>query len=231
MTAYDIARIATWVSIGQLVADLLARRFVFQGEPYQRALSAFERAKQKRDKVLLNASAAANNNNNNQSNGKNTTTTKADMKALEKSAKKIQRAEDDFNEAAAEVAKKHTSPQFLTSILFLILYRVLSADYAGKVVAILPFEPWGIVQKISRRGLEDVGANAEVDPSRACAFLFVYMMCTLSVKFMVHQVVGVHPPEGVKGVSTLLDTPKSQKMLKSFGIDTDEFNEAKKAFS
>lgn len=214
MTAAEIIRISLTVGITQCICDLLARRFVFSREPYQRSVSAFFRAKTKHDKVVSSVSTA---------NSKST-------KPSDKSAKKLQRAEDDLKEAAAEVAKRHTAPSFFTSMIFLILYRILSAEYSGKIVAVLPFKPWSLVKKITMRGLSFVDSSMG-QTDNACAFLFIYILSTMSVKFIVHQLVGMHPPKGAdKGVSTLLDAPRSQRVLQSFGVDTDEFNEARKAW-
>jgi len=211
MPTADILRIALTVGTVQLICDIVARRFVFAREPYQRSVSAFARAKTKRDKILSSASAASN-------------ATKSESSQA-KSAKKIQRAEDDYTEAAAEVARRHTAPSFFTSMVFLILYRILSAEYSGRIVAMLPFRPWGLLRRLTARNLH------VVDADRCCAFLFVYVLSTLSVKFVIHRLVGVRPPRGADGgVSTLLDAPKSQRVLKSFGIDTDEFNQVRKSW-
>lgn len=226
MTVHDILRIAATVTVTQVTTDFLARRFVFNQESYQRALSTFERAKLKRDKTLATTPP--------QATATSSAVSKTSAKALEKNAKKIQRVQNDFSDAAAAVAQKHTPSSFLTSILFLILYRVLSTEYSGKVVAVLPFEPWRIVRRITIKGLDisadDLASSDYTDLNRSCSFLFVYMLCTLSLKFVTHKICAVHPPKGAdKGVSTFLDTAKSQRLLKSFGVDTEEFNEVRKA--
>uniref|UniRef100_A0A7S4T7V7 Uncharacterized protein n=1 Tax=Ditylum brightwellii TaxID=49249 RepID=A0A7S4T7V7_9STRA len=229
MTAPDIIRIITTVAIAQGCIDLLASRMVYKREPYQRAVSSFERAKTKRDKVLAQPTPASSNN-----------ATKS-RSAAEKHLKKIQRAEDDYAEAAAEVAKRHSAPSFFGSIIFLILYRVLSTEYSGKIVAVLPFQPWKLVQRLSMRGLE-IGqfvAEVEADGSypaisshtQACSFMFVYFLCTLSVKFIVNRILGTKPPHGADGgMGTMLDSPKNKKFMESLGVDTEELAEARKAF-
>jgi len=232
MTASEILRIVGTVAVTQAVCEVLAKRLVFSGEPYQRAVSAFERSRNKRDKIV----AAT----------KSSDDTKQPKKGVstsqEKNAKKILRAEDDCAEAAAELARRHTQPTFFTSLIFIILYRILSAEYSGKVVAVLPFQPWGLVRRLSMRGiivetalldLPSLPADVEqkvVHHTQACAFLFIYILSTLSVKFIVNKVLGTHPPQGADGgVGTILDAPRSQRMLKSLGVDTDELKEARKA--
>eukprot|EP00586_Coscinodiscus_wailesii_P011324 CAMPEP_0172500750 /NCGR_PEP_ID=MMETSP1066-20121228/142595_1 /TAXON_ID=671091 /ORGANISM="Coscinodiscus wailesii, Strain CCMP2513" /LENGTH=222 /DNA_ID=CAMNT_0013275159 /DNA_START=105 /DNA_END=773 /DNA_ORIENTATION=+ len=222
MPSAEIIRIAISVAAAQCGCDLLARHFIFNREPYQRSIAAFHRAKTKRDKII-----ATQHQQQQQQQQQQSKPGKSGSSQTDKAAKKIQRAEDEFHEAAADVAKRHTAPSFFNSIIFLILYRILSAEYSGKVIAVMPFQPWPLLQKLSRRGL---GTDV-VDTERACAFLLIYMLCSFSVKFVVNRLVGVHPPHGADGgVSTLLDAPKSQKVLKSFGVDTEEFNEARKVW-
>lgn len=239
MTASEILRIAGTVAVVQAICDILSRRFVYSQDPYQRARSAYERAKNKRDKIVSATKSAGDG-----GGGAGGGPPKRGVSTnQEKSAKKIQRAEDDCAEAAAEVARRHTQPQLFASLVFLVLYRILSTEYSGRVVAVLPFQPWGLVQRVSMRGI-DIDENAlklpnlsgamepkVVHHSQACAFIFIYILCTLSVKHMVGKLLGANPPKGADGgVGTILDAPKSQRMLKSLGVDTDELREARKAF-
>lgn len=238
MTAHDVLKIAVTVSVTQCICDLLARRFVYNAEPYQKALTFYQRAKTKRDKAIETAAAtkaktttttstnAKKNSSNNNDNTNNTSSSKSN--------KKLQRLEDDMNSISAEVAKRHVMPSFLTSFVFLILYRILSAEYSGKVIAVLPFEPHWILKKITCRGLKfvDLLQDSEGTPlvtttSTACSFAFVYLLCTMSCKFMANKTFGFVSPVD-SALSNVLDSPKSQKLLKSMGVDTEELNEAKK---
>ena len=237
MTAYDIINIVTLVAGTQLACDYLARKLIFSKEPYQRAVSAFQRAKTKRDK-LLEASSSTTSSNSSANKSKANQSSKS-TNAEAKAAKKMQRAEDDLKEAAASIATRHTSPGFFASIAFLILYRILSIEYSGKVIAILPFQPWGIVRRLTMKGfqfnsVEEAafdGTGKVTDPSQACSFMFIYALSTISVKFVMNKLFGVQPPKGAdQGMTTLLDAPQSQKALQSLGVDTDELNEVRKAF-
>lgn len=246
MTTNDVLQIAGIVAVAQCICDLLSRRLVFSREPYKRAVSTFDRAKIKRDKIVAASKAPLTTPSASSKQGK--VGSLNSEKAADKQAKKIQRAEDDLAEAASEVAKRHTGPTFLGSIVFVVLYRILNAEYSGRVVAVLPFQPWSIVRRLSMRGIsmEDdifapldatVGAMGEKVPPavastfQACSFLFIYVLCTMSVKFIVHTILGVKPPKGADGgIGTLLDAPKSQRVLQSFGVDPEELKEARKAF-
>jgi uncharacterized membrane protein (DUF106 family) len=203
MTAPDILKVVTTVAITQLVVDLMSRYVVFSRDPYKRAVASLERAQSRRDKLAVSLDTP---------------------QKQEKQAKKLQRYQEDCSDAASEVARRHTVPGFCGSVIFLILYRVLSTEYAGKVIGVIPFTPFKLMRKLTLRGLEisSVDPKGEHNVYQACSFLLIYILCTLSVKYFVHKLVGVAPPkEAEGGLSTVMDAPKNQKMLKSFGVNPD----------
>lgn len=239
MPVSDIVYIAVTVGITQAICDLVANKCVFQKEKYQDTLSALKRARVKRDKALATP-PPSNVNSSNNTGGRNNLSN-AGSKAMEKYKKKIQQANDDYGLACSNVAQKHTSPQLIKSLMFLILYRVLNIEYSNKVIAVLPFEPWGIVRKFSMRGLQmnqdhvasldfSTFSNRIVSINQSCGFLFVYMLCTISVKFVVHKMMGTKPPPGAdKGFMTMMDDPRAKTILTNFGVDVDELNEIRKS--
>lgn len=247
MTTSDIIHILTLVAGTQLACDLIAWKFIYSKEAYHRAVASFHRAKVKRDKILNpennnNSNPNNKNKNINKTNTSNAKQSNRSANAEAKAAKKIQRAEDDVKEAAAVIATRHTSPSMFTSVAFIILYRILSTEYSGKVVAVLPFQPtWGLVRRLTMKGIQFqnndmvmaglAGSEKVKDSTQACSFLFIYILSTLSVKFILNKLVGVQPPKGAdKGVSTLLDAPQSQRALEALGVDTEELNEVRKSF-
>lgn len=208
MTASDILNVITTVAVTQLLVDLACRWMVFGGEPYKRSLSQLERAKERLNKCKASL----------------------DINALgtkqEKQAKKLQRHEEDCNDAAGDVARRHAIPGFFGSIVFLILYRVFSLEYSSRVVGVIPWVPPRLLRKLTMRGLTISAAieDTEYNVYQACSFLFVYILCTLSIKFYVHKIVGVQAPkEASGGLMTIMDSPSNKKMLKNLGIDTDAY--------
>ena len=224
MTASDILYIASTVAATQATVDLLANKFVFSTENFTHRVSTLDRMRVKRDKALASPPPA-----------------QGTAKSMEKYNKKIKRAEEDYAMAASNVAQKFTAPKIWNSIVFVFLYRILSLEYGGKVIAILPFEPWGIIRRFSMRGLSFAddfewssageGARPVQSVNQACGFLFIYLLCNMSVKFVVHKFVGKKSPSGTeKGFLTFMDDPRGQKILQQFGVDTDEINEMRKQF-
>mmetsp|Transcript_13058 Transcript_13058/g.14945 ORF Transcript_13058/g.14945 Transcript_13058/m.14945 type:complete len:215 (+) Transcript_13058:150-794(+) len=211
MPLAELNNILGTVAFVQLVSDLLANHFVFKTESYQRQLGSLSRAQFKLKKMQDQE--------------------KEGKIFGEKQLKKLQRAVDDLAEISANVAKRHSTPNIFTSITFLILYRILATEYSDKVIAILPFVPYSIVQRLSLRGLnfDEMAFNEKsgitINPNQACSFVFVYILCTLTVKFFVHKAVGVSPPKGADGgILSMMDAPQNQKVLKQFGLDNETLN-------
>lgn len=249
MTVSDIGKIAFSVACTELISCILSRKIIFQSESYAKTANSFERAKFRRDKTA--ASLAA------KKAAREKQPQQASQKSIDKEEKKLQRENEEMSAYAAEVARRHTMASFYSSIAFLILYRILAAEYAGKVVGLLPFEPFNLLRRITFRGLSDrtfvevhshwlqskgggpeatvPGGKGPITPDvasagQACAFAFIYVLCSLSVKMMVNMAFGTKPPPGADdGVGTLMEAPQSQKMMKNFGLDAEDVKEARRA--
>ncbi|KAL3811668.1 hypothetical protein ACHAXA_002762 [Cyclostephanos tholiformis] len=220
MTVSDIRHIACAVGATELLLCLLSRKFIFQSESYTRTVSAFERAKTRRERTVASLAIK-------QAQPKT-------QKSMEKDKKKMDRENEELKSLAAEVARRHTLSSFYQSMAFLVLYRVLAAEYGGKVVALLPFQPFKLMQKMTFRGLtlpsEYTPAFADVsNASQACTFAFIYILCTFSVKMMVNMAFGTKPPPGADdGVGNMMETPQSKKMMETFGVKPEEVQEVRK---
>jgi hypothetical protein len=211
MTGSEIINISITVGVVQLVCDLLAKYLVFEKDPYKRSVAALERTKWKLDKATI------------------------DLAKNQKHQKRHKLAEDDYAEAAAEVARRHTGPGMFTSLIFVLLLRVLGAEHSGNVMAILPFVPFNFLTRVTARGLEWsetsdlILEGSPVHAKQAASLMFVYLLCTFSVKFYVHKVFGTNPPAGAdKGLLSVMESPQGQKMMKQVGIDPNEYKEMTK---
>ena len=228
MPVSDIIYIISTVSITQAILEIGAKKIVFDTEGYKSKISALERARIRKERTLALPPP------------KNTNNSKSNSKAAEKYMKKIKQAEDDYNMAASAVAQKHMTPRIFSSFVFLILYRILNTEYHGKIVALLPYEPWGIIRYFSMRGLtfgdsfsvEDVASDQITSVNQACSFLFLYALCNMSVKFVITQLLGKKAPPGVdRGLLSFIDDPRGQKILEELGMNTAEIDEMKKVFN
>ena len=157
MTVNDIGKIALSVAVTQLLADLLSRKLVFNKEGYKETVATFQRVKDKHDKTAAALDAKkllyAQQQKDPQAAGKKSSQ-QISKKSLEKDEKRLKFESDELTAQAAEVARRHTSSNLYSVVAFLILYRVLATEYSGKIVALLPFEPFHLLQKIMTfRGL------------------------------------------------------------------------------
>lgn len=171
MTVNDIGKIVLSVGVTQLLADLLSRKFVFQSDSYKQSVATFQRAKDKHDRTAAALAAKRLLYTEQQNNPGKKSSQQISAKSLEKDEKKLKFESDELTALAAEVARRHTSANFSASIAFLFLYRILATEYSGKIVALLPFEPFHLLQKLMTfRGL--AGA-AGVESSTDFHFLWV----------------------------------------------------------
>ena len=209
MTTSDIIHIVGTVLVVQLGCDYLSRRYIHTGELYQHQVRILERAQSKLARLEANSSDK------------------------EKHLKKLGQAKEDVQNAAGEVARRHGSPGVYVSILFVLLYRILATEYAGKVIAVLPFKPYGFVSYVVNRGIDLKSVEIPdgvlpltgpvTDKTQACGFLFVYILATLSVKFYVTQAIGIPPPKGAEGgLMTVVESHYGKKAMKSLGINPED---------
>lgn len=228
MTAPEIVRIVATVGLVQLVCDGLAHWRVYSKVPYHRSLERLARCQAKVSQLKAKQDA---------SKLSSTTTTapgKGSSKQNDRQAKSLQRALDDQAAALADVAQRHTAPSVLTSLVFLLLLRVLGAENQGQMFAVLPFVPWSLVQRVTARGLQFVGGAEElllqqqqasatgeavVVPAQAASFFVIYLLTTLSVKYYIHQLVSTKPPVGAESLMSMVDSPQGHQIMRAVGID------------
>ena len=232
MTADDIVRIVVTVAIAQFACDAIAYWRIFSQEPYQRAVAAYGRAKWKKDKAKKDAQELGIN-----TDGSTETTPSTNTSGKQKSQNKIlrtqkawERADQDCNDAAAMVSRRFMLPNFLTSILFVILLRIMGLEYKGQIMALLPFTPWSFFQRVSARGLEfsdlayeqPTSNSLVTETGQAASFVVIYMLTGLSVKFYVNKLFGTKPPPGADGMMNLTQSSWGKRWLASVGVDPNE---------
>jgi uncharacterized membrane protein (DUF106 family) len=76
------------------------------------------------------------------------------------------------------------------SFAFMALLSMFNSIFEGRVVAKLPFEPISWIRGLSHRNL-----NGE--DYTDCSFLFLYILCTMSIRQNLQKVLGVEPSRAV----------------------------------
>lgn len=233
MTASDILYIVFTVTVTQAVCDLAANKLVFSSDSYHDAVSTLERTRVKREKVLAQPAASVV-----PPTSSTTTQSKSNAKSMDKYKKRLKFVEEEYATASNDVSRRHIMPRVCTSVVFFFLYRILNIEYHGKIVALLPFEPWGLIRRFSMRGIQFIPQGIDVDQSllgrmqstnQACSFLFIYILCNMSVKFMINLILGTKKPSGAdKGLLQVIDDPRGKRILEELGLDTEEIREWRK---
>jgi uncharacterized glyoxalase superfamily protein PhnB len=260
MTASEILRIAVTVGTIQLICDWIAYWRVYSKEHYDRALGAYSRAEWKKQKATkdhndqltkvaeakaaaIAAEAAASTKQSGKTSVVSGAISNSSASKLSKTTKALERADADHADAASNVARHHSTPTMLTSILFLLLMRILGTEYSGKIIGLLPFTPFGFFRRlITMRGLKFVNGEEalnmsfirassqeeatkkpeEVFVTQACSFLLIYLLSTVSVKFYVNKLFGTAAPPGADSIMAMAHSTWGRKALAKMGIDHND---------
>jgi len=98
-------------------------------------------------------------------------------------------------------------------------------------MGVLPFVPFNLVSRVTSRGLdwkelvstEALNEATSMHPKQAFSFFFVYVLAGLAIKYYVNRAVGTKPPPGADGgLSTVMESPMGQHMMRSMGVDPND---------
>eukprot|EP00977_Amphora_coffeiformis_P005317 scaffold1139_cov174-Amphora_coffeaeformis.AAC.2 len=233
MTASDILNLCVTVAVVQAGCDLVAYWRVYRTEAYERALEKQSRAAFRKDKAQKELEQAKQKEDTSGATTAKDGNKKPSSKAM-RLAKTAERAEQDMNDASANVARFGILPGFMTSMVFVVLMRVLGTEHQGKIMGLLPFVPFRFVHRITGRGL-DFGAatvlleSADEDKMpdvrhvwQGFSFVFCYFLAGLSIKFYVSRILGNRPPGGDSNILSLTQSTWGKQFLRAAGVDPDE---------
>ncbi|KAL3310972.1 hypothetical protein Ciccas_010456 [Cichlidogyrus casuarinus] len=96
------------------------------------------------------------------------------------------RQEEKLKNFSRELSFVKMKSMFAVTIIFTSLFNILSNFYDGRPVVKLPFVPLSWFQGISHRNLP---GNDMTD----CSFVFLYMLCTMSIRQNVQKALGFAP--------------------------------------
>jgi hypothetical protein len=211
MTASEILNVCGTVVVIQAFCDLMAYWRIYSKAPYQRALEKRERALFRKERAVKEAneakeaaaaSASAAAASSSKSGSKKATSSGSSSGKVTRTAKALERAEQDLVDATSHVTYFSLTPSMMTALLFLIVMRVMGTENQGKIMGILPFVPYSFVYRITGRGLDFGSAVLETEDEKpdvrhvtqAFSFVFVYFLAGLSVKFYTNRLLGQKTP-------------------------------------
>jgi len=252
MTVNDIGKIALSVGVTQLLADLLSHKLIYQSDHYKKKAATFQRAKEKHEKTAAALASKRRMYEEQKRDQKRNilgkkTSQQISEKSLEKDEKKLKFESDDLTRLADEVVRSHKFATIYASIASLLMFQKLKTEYSGKIVALLPFQPFYLLQKMTFWGLAEAagvksstefhfqwvkalgaGEDSITKPtspfpavphaSQACAFAFIYFLCSMTVKMMIGMIFAVKPPPGADETVATLFERKSKNIMEKFGL-------------
>lgn len=111
---------------------------------------------------------------------------KEKKKKTKKSTDKVKQLEKQLTEGKTKMSLMSFKSMLLSGVIMFSMFSYLSRTFDGIVVARLPFEPFGFVTSFTHRGLP--GSNYT-----ECAFLFIYILSTMSIRTNVQKYFGWQP--------------------------------------
>jgi len=107
--------------------------------------------------------------------------------AIDKSAKKkLERQEEKLKTNNRDLSFVKMKSMLVIGFTFTALLSMFNSIFDGRVVAKLPFHPISWLQGLSHRNL---AGNDMTD----CSFIFLYILCTMSIRQNVQKLLGFAP--------------------------------------
>ncbi|KAF4369003.1 hypothetical protein CsatB_019558 [Cannabis sativa] len=116
--------------------------------------------------------------------------------------KKIDRVETSLKESSRDLSLFKFKSGAVVALVLFVVFGLLNSLFEGKVVAKLPFKPFGLVMKMSHRGLQG-------DDPTDCSMAFLYFLCSISIRTNLQKFLGFAPPRGAGAGLFPMPDPKT----------------------
>ncbi|OQR77276.1 transmembrane and coiled-coil domain-containing protein 1-like [Tropilaelaps mercedesae] len=114
--------------------------------------------------------------------------------------KRLEREEERLRVNNRDLSLVKMKSMFAIGIAFTALLSCFNSIFDGRVVAKLPFIPLSWFQGLSHRNLAG-------DDFTDCSFIFLYVLCTMSIRQNVQKVLGFAPSRAVSKQSGTMFAP------------------------
>ncbi|KAI1289967.1 Calcium load-activated calcium channel [Halotydeus destructor] len=104
--------------------------------------------------------------------------------------KKLEREEEKLKNHNRDLSMVKMKSMFAIGFAFTALLSMFNTIYDGRVVAKLPFHPIAMVQGLSHRNLSG-------EDYTDCSFIFLYILCTMSIRQNIQKLLGFAPSRAV----------------------------------
>ncbi|KAF7818931.1 calcium load-activated calcium channel-like [Senna tora] len=116
--------------------------------------------------------------------------------------KKIDRVETSLKESSRDLSLFKFKSGGVVALVLFVVFGLLNSLFEGKAVAKLPFRPFGLIMKMSHRGLPG-------DDSTDCSMAFLYFLCSISIRTNLQKLLGFAPPRGASAGLFPIPDPKT----------------------
>ncbi|KAF7849917.1 hypothetical protein BT93_L0135 [Corymbia citriodora subsp. variegata] len=117
-------------------------------------------------------------------------------------SKKMDRVESSLKESSRDLSLFKFKSGAVVALVLVVVFALLNSLFEGKPVAKLPFTPFGLVMKMSHRGLPGTDATD-------CSMAFLYFLCSISIRTNLQKFLGFSPPRGASGGLFPMPDPKT----------------------
>lgn len=100
--------------------------------------------------------------------------------------KKLERQEEKLKNNSRDLSLVKMKSMFAIGFAFTALLSMFNSIFDGRVVAKLPFTPISLMQGLSHRNLGG-------DDYTHCSFIFLYILCTMSIRQNIQKMLGLAP--------------------------------------
>ncbi|XP_003387319.1 PREDICTED: calcium load-activated calcium channel-like [Amphimedon queenslandica] len=114
--------------------------------------------------------------------------------------KKLEKQEEQLKNYNKDLSMVKMKSMVLIGLTFTALLGMFNTIFDGRVVAKLPFTPFGILQGISHRNLMGTDMTD-------CSFIFLYILCTMSIRENLQKLMGVGVSRSVSKLGNSLVGP------------------------
>ncbi|KAL1429178.1 hypothetical protein MTO96_016515 [Rhipicephalus appendiculatus] len=127
--------------------------------------------------------------------------------AARQQKKKIEREEEKLKNNNRDLSLVKMKSMFAIGFAFTALLSMFNSIFDGRVVAKLPFVPISWIQSLSHRNLPG-------EDYTDCSFIFLYILCTMSIRQNTQKLLGFAPSRTANKQSGTLFSPGPQQLTR-----------------
>ncbi|KAJ8680877.1 hypothetical protein QAD02_016664 [Eretmocerus hayati] len=117
--------------------------------------------------------------------------------------KKIEREEERLKNNNRDLSLVKMKSMFAIGFAFTALLGMFNSIFDGRIVARLPFIPISWIQGLSHRNLPG-------DDYTECSFIFLYILCTMSIRQNIQKLLGFAPSRSSQQNASIFGAPPQQ---------------------